>query len=177
MADSTTNVSGFDSFVSGVPGYTQAIQGAIDSAFQVYNQWKALQAHPKADEWVAGVQNPFGASLSIIVDSKDAAVRNGTATADDVYFAQQSVIRIWDGYRVTATQFAGLGPTYATVINQSYETLQPLITSILGKMDNEINALGGISLAARVGVNVSHFRMLIWVIILFLVALLVYRRG
>lgn len=167
-----------DSYTSPtIPGYGDVIQSGIDTAFRVYNQIKESQAHPKATEWVSMVQIPFGASLSLIVDAKDAALRTGTATADDIYFARQGVVRIWDGYRQTATAFAANGPTYAEVIGNSYETLQPLINRILGDMDNQIAQLGGISLAAQAGVNVSHFRLLIWVAILFLVALFVYRRS
>lgn len=150
------------------------VNQAVNTFNTAYNDWVATQAHPLATEWVARVQNPFGASLSLIVDAKDAELRGGTATADDVYFAQQAVIQLWASYRTIATKFATLGAKESQVIQQSYTTLQPLITQILADMDRQIAQLGGVSQVALItGANVSHFSYLIWVVGLGLVVLLV----
>ena len=167
-----------DSFqpITPVDPYTQTITTALNTGLQIYQTWKALQVHPLANEWVAGVQDRFGAQLSVIVDAKDAALRAGTATADDVYFAQQAVIQLWNGYQDAATQFAGLGPGYSQVIENSYKTLQPIITQILHDMDNQIAQLGGISTAARLGVNTSHYGILLVLGFLVLITIIVLRR-
>lgn len=149
---------------------------ALQTFQNVYNTWVATQAHPDANLWVAQVQNPFGAQLALIVNAKDAGLRAGTATADDVYFAQQAVVQLWNSYQAAATKFASIDAKHSQVIQQSYTTLQPLITRILSDMDNQIAQLGGVSLIAQVtGSNVSHFSYLIWVIALGLVVLLVLR--
>src|SRR4029077_4819329 len=150
------------------------VNGAIQTFNTAYNDWKATQAHPVANEWVARVQNPFGASLALIVNAKDAELRAGNATADDVYFAQQAVINLWGIYRTAATNFANLGAQQSQVIQQSYTTLQPLITQIISDMDKEIAQLGGVSqVALLTGTNASHFSYLIWFVGLLLVVLVV----
>jgi hypothetical protein len=169
---SSTIAAGFTSAIS---GYTQAINGAIQTAFSIYEEWKSTQDHPLATEWVARVQNPFGAQLAVIVDRKDAAITAGTATADDIYFAQQAVTQIWNGYQQIASQFAALGPGQSQVIEQSYNTLTPIVNQILRDMDVQIAQRGGISSAARLGVNVSHFWILIVIAFLFVITLVVMR--
>ena len=147
---------------------------AVDTFSKAYNDWIATEAHPVANEWVARVQNPFGAQLALIVNAKDAELRAGYATADDVYFAQQSVIKLWDLYQAAATNFANQGAKQSQVIQQSYTTLQPLITRILSDMDTQIAQLGGVSVIAQAtGQNVSHYSYLIWFVGLALLVVLV----
>lgn len=109
-------------------------------------------AHLVANEWVSRVQNPFGTALGQIVDAKDAAISDGSATKAMVIQSKAAVQRLWALYRQGAEQFASQGQDYRTVIDQSYETLdyryvngQPrgtgLITRILSKMDQEIASL------------------------------------
>lgn len=109
-------------------------------------------AHLVADEWVQRVQNPFGQALAAIVDGKDAALSDGSATQAMVLQAKQAVQNLWSLYRQHAEAFASQGQDYRTVIDQSYETLdyryvngQPvgtgLITRILADMDRQVQAL------------------------------------
>jgi len=113
--------------------------------------------------------------LAVIVDRKDAALRDGSATADDVYFAQQAVIQIWNGYQQVASWFASQGPQQSQVIENSYKTLTPIVNQILKDMDGQISQLGGISLSARVGVNTSHYSILIVIAVLFVLTMIVIR--
>jgi len=163
-------------FTSAISGYTEAINQAVQTGFQIYDEWKSTQAHPLATEWVARVQNPFGAQLAVVVDRKDAAIADGTATADDIYFAQQAVIQLWSGYQQIASAFASQGPLQSQVIENSYKTLTPIINQILHDMDVQIAQRGGISTGARLGINDSHFWTLIVVAFLFVITLIVIRR-
>jgi hypothetical protein len=172
MADPVTGAG-----ASVISAYTQAINQAVQTGFSIYDEWKARQVHPLADQWVGSVQDPFGAQLAIIVDLKDAGLRDGTATADDVYFAQNAVIRLWQGYQDVAAQFAALGPDYAKVIEQSYKTLTPIINQILNDMSAQIAQLGGISVSARLGVNTSHYGMLVVIGLFILIAFILVRRA
>jgi hypothetical protein len=152
------------------------VNGALQTFENVYNEWKSTQAHPSATVWVAQVQNPFGASLALIVNAKDAEIKAGNATADDVYFAENAVKQLWASYREKATAFAALGVNQSQVIQQSYTTLQPLINQIIADMDRQTAQLGGVSaVALATGENLSHFSYLIWFIGFLLVTLVVIR--
>lgn len=94
--------------------------------------------HLTANQWVQGVQNPFGRALAAIVDEKDAAIANGTATKSSVYLSRSRVVDLWAKYRAAGEQFATKGTAERTVVNQSYDTLAPLIDQILRDMDNQI---------------------------------------
>jgi len=109
-------------------------------------------AHLIANEWVNRVQNPFGAALAQIVNAKDAAIADGSATKAMVIQARNSVAALWSTYRQAATIFSAQGQDYRTVIDQSYETLDyryvngrpvgtGLITRILGDMTAQIATL------------------------------------
>jgi hypothetical protein len=172
MADNT----GFVAAVNPVNAYTQAIAGAVQTGLNLYEEFKSLQVHPLASEWVGRVQDPFGAQLSVIVDAKDAALRAGTATADDVYFAQQGVEQLWSGYQQAAAQFAAIGPDQAHVIEKSYATLTPIINQILNDMSAQIAQLGGVSVSARLGVNASHYGILVVIAFLVVLTIIVLRR-
>jgi hypothetical protein len=173
MADSTGFVA-----PNPVSAYTAAIAGAVQTGLNLYLEFKSLQVHPLASEWVGRVQDPFGAQLAVIVDAKDAALRAGTATADDVYYAQQAVEQLWTGYQQAAAQFAAQGPDQAHVIEKSYATLTPIINQILNDMSAQIAQLGGISTAARlgIGVNVSHYGILVVIAFLVVITIIVLRR-
>jgi len=95
-------------------------------------------AHLTADQWVQSVQNPFGRALAAIVDAKDASITDGTATKNSIYLARSQVVDLWTKYRASAEQFANKGVDQRLVINQSYDTLEPLIHQILVDMDNQI---------------------------------------
>jgi len=157
-------------------GYVDLVNQAVSTGFAVYDAWKARQAHPLATEWVAAVQDPFGSNLEIIVNAKDALAASGMATADDIYFAKQAILKLWAGYQEVATRFAVNGPLYSQVIENSYKTLNPLIQDILKGTDQQIAQLGGISSTARLGVNLSHFRVLIVLGVLTFIAVWVVRR-
>jgi hypothetical protein len=172
MADS----SGFVSAANPINAYTQAITGAVQSGINLYEEIKATQVHWTANEWVGQVQDPFGAQLAVIVDTKDAALRAGTATADDVYFAQQAVEQLWAAYQNAGSRFAALGPDQATVIAQSYKTLTPILTRIIDDMSNQIAQLGGISVSARLGVNTSHYGILLVIAALVVITIVALRR-
>jgi hypothetical protein len=171
MADNTGFVA-----PNPITAYTQAIAGAVQTGINLYQEFKALQVHPLASEWVGRVQDPFGAQLAVIVDTKDAALRAGTATADDVYFAQQAVEQLWTQYQQVAAQFAAQGPDYAHVIEQSYKTLTPIINQILNDMSGQIAQLGGVSVSARLGVNTSHYGILVVIAFLVVIVIVVLRR-
>lgn len=109
-------------------------------------------AHLVANEWVQRVQNPFGQALSSIVDAKDAAINDGSATKAMVLQAKDAVQKLWATYRQAAEQFATQGSDYRLVIDQSYETLDyryvngrpvgsGLITRILADMDRQVAGL------------------------------------
>jgi hypothetical protein len=159
-----------------ISAYTAAIAGAVQTGINLYQEFKSLQVHPLASEWVGRVQDPFGAQLAVIVDTKDAALKAGTATADDVYYAQMAVEQLWTAYQQVAAQFAAQGPDEAHVIEKSYQTLTPIINQILNDMSNQIAQLGGISTAARLGVNVSHYGILVVIAFLVVITIVVLRR-
>lgn len=122
---------------------------AVIVAFAVFRG----TTHLIANEWVQGVQNPFGTALSSIVDAKDETLEEHTATKSSVRLAQQTVQGLWNRYKVDAEQFAQQGMSYRLIIDQSYETLDyryfgdgtrrgtGLITRILADMTNQINSL------------------------------------
>ncbi len=156
--------------------FTTAVEDALNTGLQIYEFWKSTQLHPLADQWVAGVQDPFWAKVVIIIEATDSTIQAGTATADDVYFAQQAIIKLWLGYQDTATRFASLGPGYAKIIEQSYDSLTPTIERAINGMNTQIAQLGGISTTARLGVNASHFGVLIVLGLLVIITLIVLRR-
>jgi len=133
--------------LSGLHGVGLAGLGDAGQDVQtVQNIFQSIQngsLHLLANQWVTSVQNPFGTALAAIVDEKDASIRNGTATRASVTAALNGVVNLWAQYKVTATAFAAKGSGYATIINQSYATLTPLITQIEADMRSQIAALPG----------------------------------
>ena len=95
-------------------------------------------AHLRANEWVQSVQNPFGTALGKIADANAEDVRTGTATVQSVTYAKQQMNLMWEKYQKTAETWAAQGPDYRLVINQSYNTLQPLIDQLNRDMDKNI---------------------------------------
>lgn len=106
-------------------------------------------AHLVSNQWVQNVQNPFGTALALVVDAKDRALRDGTATKAMVNYANQAVGVMWGKYKDAAETFAQRGKDYRTVINQSYQTLDKdssgkgtlLITRIQADMTRQAAAL------------------------------------
>ena len=63
--------------------------------------------------------------------------KNGTATRASILRDKAALQHLWDEYKITAEDFASKGQDYRTVINQSYNTLTPLVTKFLTGMDDE----------------------------------------
>ena len=119
-----------------------ALGNIVDDFKSVLNSLGIGTAHLLANQWVNTVQNPFGQALAFIVDAKDVSISNHTATCASILTAKNAVIDLWNRYKTTAQVWAAKGSDYATVINQSYATLTPLINQILADMDRQSAAAG-----------------------------------
>lgn len=111
--------------------------------------------HLVANEWVQQVQNPFGTALSAIANQNANAIQAGTATRLSVEAAQSAVNNLWTQYKNTANQWiadaagnASLQKQRTTVINQSYQTIQPLIDKLNADMTANIASLPIIPLSS-----------------------------
>lgn len=80
----------------------------------------------EARDWVKGVQNPFGTRVGGIIDPIDRARAGGTLTPEMLEAAKAALESEITGYNTAASQYRGLGGKQNRVIDQSYQTLNPM---------------------------------------------------
>ena len=92
---------------------TWAAAGALGAGLL----WKKSQAHPTADQWVHGEQNPFDQTMSNI----DTQVQNGSMTPDE---AKQLKTKNAQTYLSELQQFSTKGGHEAIVAKQAADTFR-----------------------------------------------------
>ncbi len=92
---------------------TWAAAGAIGAGLL----WKKSQAHPTADQWVQGEQNPFDKTMSNI----DTQVQGGSMTPDE---AKQLKAKNAQTYLSELQQFSTQGGHQAVVAKQAADTFR-----------------------------------------------------
>ncbi len=117
-----------------------AIAGVIAAVFVVVGMLRGV-AHLYANEWVQKVQNPFGVALGAIANANANAMMDGSASRQSVSLAIESIQNLWSHYRTLGNQFAAQGHDQSIVVNQSYQTLSPLVEQLLRDMGDNMSSL------------------------------------
>lgn len=110
--------------------FTIAAAGGILGA----TAWLKSQAHHEANTFVKTLEKPFGDELARIV----ASTENATGKLSDLE-------SVWLDFSQAAQQFAQAGSDEATVVQQALAHLDPLVNRIRGDLQNQINALPGLT--------------------------------
>jgi hypothetical protein len=116
--------------VGGIIGVVAGVIAAVRST-----------THLTANEWVQAVQNPFGVALARLANANAEALQQGTATLVSVIGTKNAIQALWDEYRAAADEFAAVDTAHATVINQSYATLTPLMNQLFSDLNGNISNL------------------------------------
>lgn len=111
--------------IAATAGIAAAAIGAI--------AWAKSQAHHEANTFVKTLEKPFGDELARIVAST-ADATNRLADLEGV----------WLDFSQAAQQFATAGSDEATVVRQALAHLDPLVQSIRGDLQSQINTLPGL---------------------------------
>lgn len=113
------------------------------------------QGRRAADEFVQGAQNPFGSSLSSIVDAFDAAKAAGTLTLEQAKASRDALTALWSDFLSASNEFASQGETQNKVVQQAFKSLGeyfgPNLTNVFSKMDGTISALQAAATAGAAG--------------------------
>lgn len=95
--------------------------------------WLKSQAHHEANTFVKTLEKPFGDELARIV-----------ASTADATNRLQDLEGVWLDFSQAAQQFATAGSDEATVVRQALAHLDPLVQSIRGDLQSQINTLPGL---------------------------------
>jgi hypothetical protein len=89
-----------------------------------------------ADRFVRQVQNPFGAALADIVDGRVPGL--WTETVEQANRTRAAILALAQEFNEARRLFAQEGRNEATVARQAGETIDPIISNIVGGIDRKI---------------------------------------
>jgi hypothetical protein len=103
----------------GISGVALGATAGIGAAAAAGIAWAKSQAHHEANTFVQKFQNPFHRSLELIT--------GGSKTAGEKL---TSINTLWEQFEANSRAFAEAGSDEAKVVQQAFESLQPLIDRI-----------------------------------------------
>ncbi len=86
----------------------------------------------KASDFVNTFQNPFGKTLSGIIDPIDQANGKGTLTYDQANAALTDFNQQWAGFDAASNQWKLQGGDYSTVVDQAYDPNGKFMQTVTG---------------------------------------------
>lgn len=120
--------------------WTVGIAAAVAGVTALWAAFGA-QGRKTANEFVQQFQNPFGTAIGQISNTFQAAQASGTLTVTQAQAAEDQVKQLWTTFQSQANQFATQGSNQATVVQQAFATLNPLMTQVLSDMDKSVSTL------------------------------------
>ena len=116
---------------------------------------KIGQGRKTADKFVQSAQNPFGDALGGIIGGARELDKAGKLTAQGALDAQAAVTVLWDEFQASAQQFSAQGQTEAKVVRQAFETLNPVVSTIMDELVDKVTMLQAEEESAAAALNVT----------------------
>ncbi len=116
-----------------------AIAGAVAAGAAIVGILRSFgNTHLQADKFVQQIQNPFGKSLTDIVDAANALSATGKLTYEGALQAQTKIQDMWSGFLEGAAEFGKQGKDQAVVAAQAIATLTPIMNQVFGGLEKQI---------------------------------------
>ncbi len=97
--------------------------------------------HLFANQFVKDIENPFGKSLTKMVDGANKLYAAGRQTYQGAQEAQTKVQEMWQSFLDDTAEFAKQGRKQATVAQQAIESLTPTFTRVIFGIQEQIEQL------------------------------------